>query len=160
MVLLIGADRTAIAEFDSCGGSEAARLAAAAGDMRDCCCCGCQGPPVGTWDTSASPGSREDIGMVLPEACMDGEVSQAGGGGLLGAILEKGDCVAGGIALTADGEEVDKPGSSAVCPDCWEYRPRPDDPGMLNCRGRLPEGSEPYADRGELARSMGVGNRR
>ena len=39
MLLLIGADNTAMAEFDSCGGSEAARLAAAEGDILDCCCC-------------------------------------------------------------------------------------------------------------------------
>lgn len=162
MLLLMGADKTAIAEFDSCGGSEAARLATAEGDNRDGCCwwwwCG-QEPAVGAWDTSASPGSSKDIGMVLPEACMDGDVSQAGAGGLDG-ILAKGVCPADGSALAANGEAAGKSASGALCSeDCWEYRPVAD-PGMLNCLGRLPEGSEPYAERGELARSMGIGGRR
>ena len=102
----------------------------------------------------------EDMGMVLPEACMDGEVSQAGAGGLLDATLANGVCAAGDAAVAANGEEAGKPASGAPGSDCWEYRPAPDDPGMLNCLGRMPEGSEPYAERGELARSMGIGGRR
>ena len=116
MLLLIGADNTAMAEFDNCGGSEAAKLAAADGDILDCCCCCCcQGAPMGGWEASAAPG----IGIGLPEACMDGEVCQAGAG-WLGGILAKGVCLPGGIGLAANGKATGGPASGAPGCDCWE----------------------------------------
>ena len=159
MLLLMGADNTAMAEFDSCGGREAARLAAAEGDSPGCCCC-CHGAALGAWQVFNTPGSTWDSGMVLPdEACKLGEVCQAGVG-WLGGTPAKGVRPLGGAPLAANGEAIGEPASGAPCSACWEYLPEPDEPGMLNCLGRRPDGSEPYAERGELARSMGMGGRR
>ena len=58
-----------------------------------------------------------DMGVVLPEACMDGEVCQAGAG-WLGGILAKGVCATGGIGLGANGEATGEPASGAPCSDC------------------------------------------
>ena len=80
--------------------------------------------------------------MVLPEACMDGEVCQAGAG-WLNDTLAKGICKAGASGLAANGEAAGEPASDTPCSDCWEYLPVFDDPGMLNCLGRWPDGSEP-----------------
>lgn len=142
--LVKGDDKTAIAELDSCGGSEAARLAAAEGDMRDCC--GCQAPIACACDTSERPGSTAEMGMVLPEACIEGAAAAEG------ACIEE--------AAAAKGEDAGEACSAASCLGCWEGLPAADAPGMLNCLGRLPAGSEPYAERGELALSMGNGGRR
>lgn len=112
----MGEDSTAMAEVDISGGREAAREAAAWGDMRDCLWL-----EPGAWEKAESGGSREEMAMVLPEVCMEGEEYHAELGGLLdrGSPPAKGLCSDMGGTAVANGDAGAAYDCAASSCACW-----------------------------------------
>lgn len=148
-----GADNTAMAEVDTSGGREAAREATARGDIR-------RWP---TWGAVGSGGSMLGIAIVLPELSSDEVRCQMEEGALL-ELAATGICREAGPEASAKGDLGVALGwaalSWACCVGCCTGKPPKEAPGMLSWRGKMSDDPEPYADSGELARSIGMGGRR